>query len=82
MQPSFSICFNKPGNNQLPCDIKNQQALTTFRQDNPHIMANFIPNGMPFIIRNDTAGAAVATSSNTTWRQQHPGLAPRFSSTI
>lgn len=78
MQPSFSICFNKPGNNQLPCDINNQQALTIFRQDNPHVIANFIPNGTPFIIRNDTAGAALATSSNTTWRQQHPDLAARF----
>lgn len=37
MQPSFSICFNKPGNHQLPCDINNQEAIKVIRHDNPHV---------------------------------------------
>ncbi|WP_028864785.1 hypothetical protein [Psychromonas aquimarina] len=76
MQSSISICFNKPGNNQLPCDINNQQALKAFRQDNPHVMANFIPNGMPFVVRDNAAATTVET--NTTWQQQYPDLAAQF----
>jgi hypothetical protein len=79
MSPTYSICFNKPSNHQLPCDINNKQAVEIFRRDNPHIMANFIPNGMPFIVCDDNG---VAEKLDISWRKLQPDLASQLRSLL
>ena len=78
MQSPFSICFNKQGNYQLPCDITNHQAVGVFRQDNQHIIANFIPNGMPFIVRDKT----IIKDSDVSWKKLYPDLAVQLRSIL
>ena len=72
MPISYSICFNKPGDYQLPCDINNQLTVEKFRRDNRHIMANFIPNGVPFVVRGNYI---LEDESSINWQRLHPDLA-------
>lgn len=78
MSESIAICFNKPGCVKLPVDNSNTAALEVFRNDNPHIMADFIPNGVPFIVRDDYSNA----TPDVSWRRRYPEIAKQLSASI
>ncbi|MEI8667572.1 MULTISPECIES: hypothetical protein [Pseudoalteromonas] len=43
----FDLCFNTKSRASLPFNTSDLEQLKRFREDNPHIIGNFIPQGTP-----------------------------------
>ena len=74
MPNTIAVYFNKPGNTQLPPEIKNKEEIQLFRMDNRHLTANFIPNGVPFILRDYSN----AKNKEKKWQDLRPELVAKF----
>ena len=71
MSQAIDLCFSSTDNNTYPIDTSDKAAVTTFRQDNPHLIGNIIPAGTPFIMRGKGEGAKP-------WRESRPDLVCAF----
>ena len=74
MQNTIEIYFNKQGNTQFPPEVSSNEEIQLFRKDNKHIIANFIPYGVPFVLRDYSK----IDNKENKWQQLHPELAAKF----
>ncbi|MGJ8582231.1 MAG: hypothetical protein ACSHWR_07980 [Psychromonas sp.] len=74
MPNTIEIYFNKIGNSQFPPEVSSEEEIKLFRKDNRHIMANFIPNGVPFVLRDYSQ----TVNKEKTWQESNPDLATKF----
>lgn len=73
---SFDLCFNTKSRASLPFNTSDLEQLKRFREDNPHIIGNFIPQGTPFILRSPQSG------DMSDFRRSRPDIACALDSTV
>jgi len=72
MSPKIDLCYSSSNNTSYPIDTNDKEAMKKFRNDNPHLIGNFIPAGTPFVMRG-------AKDNNTrSWRESRPDLVCAF----
>ncbi len=69
MSREIEICF--AAKSGAPAPVLPHE-LTAFRQDNPHLNSDILPQGVPFILRSQPA------PDDRPWRERHPDLALVF----
>ncbi|WP_218648491.1 MULTISPECIES: hypothetical protein [unclassified Pseudoalteromonas] len=72
----FDLCFNTKSRASLPFNSNNLEQLKRFREDNPHIIGNFIPQGTPFILRTPQSG------DMSDFRRSRPDIACALDNTV
>ncbi|WP_212748091.1 hypothetical protein [Pseudoalteromonas sp. S3178] len=72
----FDLCFNTKSRASLPFNASDLEQLKRFREDNPHIIGNFIPQGTPFILRSPQSG------DMSDFRRSRPDIACALDSTV
>ncbi|MFU2510557.1 hypothetical protein [Pseudoalteromonas sp. ASV78] len=72
----FDLCFNTKSRASLPFNSSDLDQLKRFREDNPHIIGNFIPQGTPFILRSPQSG------DMSDFRRSRPDIACALDNTV